>query len=200
MRELIQKKTKSAKIFRTCLIVVAILCILLFLLGPYIGDEELISVIMFYLFFALTVFVCVYLKSFHPFMKSIKWLRKKGLEHIADDIPLANTTLPKSKIYCGAQAFFTKKSRVIIPYAEVAWVYYHSSSVNRISVRECFEVFCRDGQHFVLNADKNELQWLLVNVISKFSPNLIVGYGRQQQQMYNRIKNDYIKGKDKKLT
>lgn len=192
MREIIEKKVKSAKIIRSALIAISAAYIPFLLLVTklqFMSDAmiALLALSPTVLFIAVT-----YSIYFHPIIKSEKLLSGKDHEYIVDDISLTSApTLPRSKIYCGAQVIYSKKPCVIIPYAEIAWVYVSVKKVYGITVRKDVNVFCRDGAKFLLMAKTDEFQWLLEKYISRFSPDLIVGYGPQQKRMYKQIKKAY---------
>lgn len=188
MKDRILSKIKTAKSFRIFLIVLAVLCFLSMIIIPMLDIDYM--GIYFLLFFALVISGYVYLISFQPIVKSAKCIEIAGLENTVDDIP-ANPTLPKSKIYCGSKAFFSKKPFTVIPYSEIAWVYMQVNKAYGITVAKQVHIYCRNGKHFILRADVEEIKWLLENCLLKFNPNIIIGYGFEQKKQYKAIKNQF---------
>lgn len=188
MKDKILGKIKIAKSFRIFLIILAVLCFFSMLIIPLLDINY--TGIYFELFFALVIFGYVYLISFQPIMKSVKCIEMAGLEDIVDDIPI-NPTLQKSKIHYGSKAFFSKKPFTIIPYSEIAWVYMQVNKAYGITVAKQVHVYYKNGKHFILRADVEELKWLLVNCLLKFNQNIIIGYGFEQKKQYKAVKNTY---------
>ena len=188
MKDKILSKIKIAKSFRIFLIILAALCFFSMVIIPMLDIDYM--GIYFLLFFALVISGYVYLISFQPIVKSAKCIEIAGLENTVDDIP-ANPTLPKSKIYCGSKAFFSKKPFTVIPYSEIAWVYMQVNKAYGITVAKQVHIYCRNGKHFILRADVEEIKWLLENCLLKFNPNIIIGYGFEQKKQYKAVKNTY---------
>ena len=55
-----------------------------------------------------------------------------------------------------------------------------------ITVAKQVHIYCRNGKHFILRADVEEIKWLL-----EFNPNIIIGYGFEQKKQYKAIKNQF---------
>ena len=188
MKDKILSKIKTAKSFRIFLIVLAVLCFLSMIIIPML--DIVYMGIYFVLSFALVISGCVYLISFQPIVKSAKCIEIAGPENTVDDIP-ANPTLPKSKIYCGSKAFFSNNPFTVIPYSEIAWVYVQVNKVYGITVGKQVHIYYRNGKHFILRADVEEIKWLLENCLLKFNPNIIIGYGFEEKKQYKAVKNTY---------
>lgn len=121
-------------------------------------------------------------------MSNLKWLKEKGIEHIADDISLEQPTLPRSKIYCGRQSFFCKKPCAIIPYSEVAWVYlYERKFYGIITMEKSVIIYTKDGKRFAVSWRDDEFKWLLENFIIRYSPNVVLGFGAEQKKRYREL-------------
>ncbi len=181
--ELIAKKSKSLKIFLVFFVFfIALFFVLLFML-PSFETETMITPLMITVWTNI-IFVVVYFAAFHPFKVSMSLLKQKGIEHIADDINLQQPTLPSSKIYCGQYALFCKKPFIIIPYSEMAWVYLYERKTYGITVEKAIIVHTKTGKRFALKSNVDEFQWLLQNFVAAQSPNIIIGYGKQQKKRY----------------
>ena len=187
MSEFIEKKLKSAMVFRIYLFVLLILTIGAVASSGFVDEIEIVIAPIILSGNALWISVVVYITSFLPFTSSVKWLKGKGLENVAEDIILERPTLPRSKIYCGQRALFCKKPYAIIPYAEIAWVYLYERRSYGIVVEKAVIVYTKDGKKFALNANTDEFQWLLQNYIVKNSPNIIIGYGAEQKARYKQL-------------
>lgn len=186
MTEFIEKKIKSAKVLRISLLVVTIVWLASFFIIPNLEFGVSYPLVMLLTTAVITLGI-IYLVAYMPFMSSIKWLTKKGLENIADDIILESPTLTRSKIYCGQRALFCKKPCAIIPYAEIAWVHLYERRAYGIAVEKAVIVYTKDGKKFSLNSNTEEFQWLLENYIVKHSPNVVIGYGAEQKARYKQL-------------
>ncbi len=185
MREFIEKNQVRAKRMKTVLIVVAVLFFCSYFLIPICMEIAFLPISVFMI--ALIVCWSVYANKYMQLSKSIKLLQSKGMENIADDIVLDKPTLPRSKIYCGQKAMFSKKPCLILPYEEIAWVYVHKDNMYGITVSKSVVVHTKSGKHYTLSADIDEFQWLLENYIVKNSVNVIIGYGTEQKQKYKTL-------------
>jgi|GEM_PF-1226994 len=187
MREFIEKKMRSAKVFRIVLLVIAVLWIGSFFLIPNLEFKVYYPIVML---LTLSVITCgiIYIVAWMPITRSVKWLRSKGMENVADDIVLDSPTLPSSKIYCGQRALFCKKPCAVIPYSEIAWVHlYKRTAYGVITVEKAVIVYTKDGRKFHLNSDADEFKWLLENYIIQNSPNVVIGYGAEQKARYKQL-------------
>lgn len=191
MGEFIERKLRSALVFRIILLLVLVAAIGSFVAMTLVEDVETIIAPLVLSIMALWICGIIYLVSFMPFTRSVKWLKSKELEHVADDIVLDRPTLPRSKIYCGQRALFSKKPCAIIPYAEIAWVYLYERRTNGIVVERSVIINTKDGKRFALNANFDEFKWLLDNYILKHVPDLIIGYGAEQKARYQQLKQNY---------
>ncbi len=195
MNEYISKKRKSAEILKYIIFgVMALLMLSLVLSGTGIGLIDIDSLLILIAMSPTVLFVLaiIYFVAFHPVMSSVAWLKEKNYVNIADDIILGNPTLPKSKIYCGKNALLCNKPFAIIPYSEIAWVHlYVRKLYGVITVEKEVVVYTKDGKKFSLRADENEFQWLLENYIVKFSPNVVIGFGKKQKMRYRQLNPNY---------
>lgn len=187
MREFIEKKLRTAKTFRIYLLVLLIVTIGSYVSMGFIDDVETIIAPIMLSTSALWISGIIYFVSYMPFTSSVKWLKSKGMEDVADDIVLERPTLPRSKIYCGQRALFSKKPCAIIPYAEIAWVHLYERRAYGIAVEKAVIVYTKDGKKFSLNSNADEFKWLLENYIIPNSPNIIIGYGAEQKARYKQL-------------
>lgn len=187
MSEFIEKKLRSAKAFRIYLLVLLIVTIGSFVSMGFIDDVEIVIAPIMLSTNALWISGVIYLASYMPFTGSVKWLKSKGMENVADDIILERPTLPRSKIYCGQRALFCKKPCAIIPYAEIAWVHLYERRAYGIAVEKAVIVYTKDGRKFSLNSNADEFKWLLEKYIIPNSPNIIIGYGAEQKARYKQL-------------
>ena len=79
MSEFIEKKLRSAKVFRIYLLVLLILTVCSFVSLGFIEDMEVVIAPVMLLTNALWISGVVYLASFMPFTSSVKWLKNKGI-------------------------------------------------------------------------------------------------------------------------
>ncbi len=193
MKNRILKRIKAAKIYRICLIVLAILC---FPSVCFLGSHKTIF-IFYVLSFSLIIGGYVYLILFHPIMKSAKWFKSVQNEQVIDDVPIT-PTLPNSKIHCGSQVLFSNKPFSVIPYSEMAWIYMSENKAYGITLSKQIHVFCRNGNHFILRANIDEFKWLLENYIYRFNANIIIGYGFEQKRQYKNVKAIYRRERETK--
>lgn len=127
-----------------------------------------------------------YWVGYSSFVKSVKWLKRNGMEHIADDIVLDTPVFPKSKTYCGQKAFFSKKSGVILPYAEIVWSHVYVHHTARVFEKTLI-LHTKDGAEFSLDIERDEFLRLLRQYILKHSPDIILGFGAEQELQYRQM-------------
>lgn len=187
MCELIEKKMRTARILRIALPVLAALWVCSLIMMSKLEFAVGYPLVML-LMTGLIVCGIVYLTGYMPLVSSVKWLEKKDLSDVANDISLEKPALQRSKIYCGQKAFFCKKPCTIIPYREVAWVYlYERRLYGVIAVEKAVVIFTRDGKKFSLNANADEFKWLLESHIIPHSPDVVLGYGVEQERRYKQL-------------
>lgn len=166
VKDLIKKRTKTARIFTIWMIVSFALCILSYFFMLYLEFKIYYPLVMCINILVL-VNIYVYYMLFHPFFSSIKLLENEDFDNVFEGFDFEKYKLPKSKIYYGKRAFFIKKTCVIIPYSQVAWIYFEGN----------FVVRTKDGRKFIFNVDLDEFLWLVDNFIIKYSPNVLKGEG-----------------------
>ena len=179
MQELIRRKTKTEKVLCALSIALAVLWIGTLILVAHFEQKQLAALCCIAFFTDVVLFI-VYLVGYLPFGRSIRYLERKGLEYIADDIELDTPTLKKSKIYCGKRGFYSKKSNLIIPYEDIAWAYVYKRKSYGITVGRSVLIYMRDGKKFSLEASADDFKWLLANYVFAASPDVITGYGAEQ--------------------
>ena len=93
MREIIEKRAKSAKTFKIILFVLLALCIVtcIAMLIPVFACGLVLLLILW----------CIYLASYSPALGNSKWLAKKGYTNVADEFSANMPMYNKSKIICG---------------------------------------------------------------------------------------------------
>lgn len=187
MSDFIEKKFKSDKVFRICLLILLILTIVAYTSMGFVEEIELVIIPATLMANALWISGVIYFTSFLPFLNSVKRLKVKGLESLIEDISLERPTLPRSKIYCGQRAFFCKKPCAIIPYSEVAWVYLYERRAYGIAVEKSVIIYTKDGKKCALNSNSDEFKWLLENYIIPQSPSIVIGYGAEQKARYAQL-------------
>lgn len=129
----------------------------------------------------------VYIEMFRQLSKSMKLLNNLSLQDVVSDLKTTEFNLPKSKIYMGSRAFYVKKPATVLPYSMVVWVYIQRVKyMGIVTIEEKVIIRCRDGASFEIRANRDELQMLLQG-IARFSPDLIVGYGASQRELYDSI-------------
>lgn len=192
MSQFIEKKRKEAKVLKIILPILTAMWFGSFFLINNLEFAVAYPIVML-LGVAFLTCVIIYFASYMPFLSGVKWLEERGLEGVADDIILEKPTLPRSKIYCGQRALFSKKPYAIIPYSEIAWVYLYERRTNGILVEKAFILYTKDGKKFTLNAHEDEFKWLLENYIIPNSPNVVIGYGAKQKAQYKQLNPEWAK-------
>lgn len=191
MSEFVQKKLMLAKICR-----IILWTALISLIGWPFALSYLESDLYGALFFLSLMFVAgiglFYWAVYTPFIRSVKWLKRNGMEHIADDIILDKPALPKSKIYCGQKALFSKKSGVILPYTEFAWMHLYEHH-NGYVYEKIMVVHTKDGSEFLLQLERDEFSWLLEKYILQNSPDVVAGSGPEARAKYTQLNPQSVK-------
>jgi uncharacterized membrane protein HdeD (DUF308 family) len=197
MENAINKKIKREKYYIISLIVSAIgfVCSLILLSTPLLSDNFLIILSLFTVFLiALWTIGVLYVSHYFTFKKTLKTLREKGLEDVVNDIDLEKPIFPKSKIFCGEKALFSKNPWAIIPFSEIAWTYMYVRRTNGFVVERAMIIYTKENKKYTLSADEIAFKFLLISHIVKNSPNVIVGYGAEQKYEYGKICPEYIEG------
>ena len=188
MQELIAKKKRNCLIFKVVLFVLAALFLACFsLIGIFKNSAKLIGAIIYSLPLVLFILTVIYICKCVQFNRSLKMIENNNLQFTIEDIKTDKYVLPKSKIYCGSRAFYSKKSGAIIPYSLVRWVYIREVKTYGITTQRTIEIFCDKKIHFSLPVNKDEISWMIENYILPQSPGLIVGYGKSQKEIYNNL-------------
>ncbi len=203
MSEFIERKLRSAKVFRIYLLVLfLIMTVSLISIGFIDDSDETVIIPTILSANALWISGVIYLGSYRPFTSTVKWLINNGMENVADDITSESLMLPRSKIYYGQKALFSKKSHVIIPYSEIAWVYVVETTTSFYIVltytTEQVKVYTKDGREFFLKCDIDEFKRLLANCIIPNCPNVVIGYGKEQKARYKQLNPQAVE-KEKKI-
>lgn len=185
MREYVERRERTAKIFGTVEIALILLWIASFFLLSFMDITQCFPAIVL-TFIAWWTCGIIYLAVHQPFLASVKQLHKKGLEYTVEDIDPEKPTFPKSKLCCGQRALFSKKSRVIIPYGEIAWVYLHETQTYGITTERYFVIYSKDRKKYTLKAKAEEFKWLLENRIAAQAPDVVVGFGKTQRALYRQ--------------
>ena len=193
MKEFIQKKLKTGKIVLVTGVALLVAHIA-FSVSFYSGSHDLFGPVMITLVALLVVYI-VYVTKFYPYVVNERWLKKMGKQDVTEDIPFYVPNLPKSELYCGRRAFATKKPYAVIPYEEIAWVYFQENRFYGITMSKSVNFCLRDGTEFSRVLDTEEFMWLLNNMIAPCSPELLVGYGPEQKLKYNSLRAEYKKNK-----
>jgi len=199
MSEFVEKKIKKAKVLCFFLVVSAALYVTLFVALGFVQNPKVLYLPILTSVYVFVILVGVYLIVFQNFMSSVKWLKRRGLENIADDIILERPTLPRSKIYCGRNALFCKKPCAIIPYADIAWTYLYERRAYGFAVEKAVIIFTKDGKKFSLRSNPDEFKWLLENYIIANSPDLVIGYGAAQKAKYKQFNPEVVKSSKKRM-
>lgn len=186
MNYTIEKQLKKAPIVKYIMIGSISLTLLLWILGLALSIIQITAAgtISFMITVSITL---VYIEMFRQLSKSMKLLNKFGLQDVVSDLKTTEFNLPKSKIYMGSRAFYVKKPAAVLPYCMVVWVYIQRVKyMGIVTIEEKVIIRCRDGASFEIRANRDELQMLLQG-IAQFSPDLIVGYGASQRELYDSI-------------
>ena len=184
MREYIEQKTKTEKVLRISMIVVFFGVPLLVML---LNENLYLVVILSYGAF-IWVMIFLYPIKYLPWAKVSGELKNYDWKDLVSDIDLDKPTLPKSKIHCGRKAFYSQKSKIVIPYHQTAWIYYKVQRSFGLVVDKTVIIYTRSGTKFLLKADDNEFMWLLENLIAPFSPGVVIGFGSEQKKRYKEIR------------
>lgn len=181
MREMIEKRAKNAKTFKIVLLVLLALCIIACI-------AMLIPVFAFGIVILLILW-CVYLSSFSPALGNSKWLAGKGYTNVADEFSVNMPMYKKSKIICGTHSLLIKNVAVIVPYQEIAWMYVQVRRLyGLIPIGKSILIFTRDGKGYTAGGDVDELKAILTEHVLRANPNVIVGFGADQQKKYRAVK------------
>ena len=186
MNYTIEKQLKKAPIVKYIMIGSISLTLLLCILGLALSIIQITAAgtISFMVTVSITL---VNIEMFRQLSKSMELLNKLSLQDVVSDLKTTEFNLPKSKIYMGSRAFYVKKPATVLPYSMVVWVCIQRVKyMGIVTIEEKVIIRCRDGASFEIRANRDELQMLLQG-IARFSPDLIVGYGASQRELYDSI-------------
>ncbi len=93
----------------------------------------------------------------------------------------------ESRLWCGERAMFSDRSRVLLPYEGLEWVYIHESHVLGATVSRRAVFGYRDGSSLRADIATGELPGLLRGVILPRRPKLLIGYTPDNQRQYARL-------------
>lgn len=93
----------------------------------------------------------------------------------------------ESRLWCGEHAMFSEKSRVLLPYEGLEWVYVHESHVLGVTVSRRAVFGYRDGSSLRADIAPGELPGLLRGVILPRRPELLIGYTPDNERNYARL-------------
>lgn len=190
MKNYICKKQKQGKIFGVVGYVLLAGFIVLSVIGAATNTRVAIGIALGCFVVCVPILV-IYFELYRPMISSYNYLKKHGLLEQMEDINASVFDLPLSKISFGNTAFFSKKSKVVIPYSMVLWAYIQVVYTNGIKSEEKLLIGCRDRKWFTIKADKQELHQLL-EIVARYSPDLILGHGKEQNSRYYEITKRFI--------
>lgn len=192
MREFFEKRKKLLVILSSITVLFLILTIVFIALASKAEDDNVyLLYILISMYVALGFFIATVVKC-NGVIFTDRYLKKRGLEHVLNDINLAQPNLPKSKIYCGSMAFFSKKPFSVVPYNDIAWIYVTNQKLyGVVTISKTTNIYMTNGKHLVLTCDVDEFRWFLENYLMRVNPNIILGYGVQQKQRYKAVKDAY---------
>ncbi|MBQ8503424.1 MAG: hypothetical protein IJ491_04000 [Clostridia bacterium] len=192
--EAILKKIRSANNIKMISIIIAVVSFICTVLGLAISVNYLGMIGLLGLMASVVVFL-IFLEKYRPIIRSIKYLNKYNLHSAAKDLNSNNINLPKSKICMGNSAFYSKNFSTIVPYSMILWVYVEKIKYMAvIPVEENVNICCRDGSIFKIKANREEMQ-ILLNQIYSCSPDLVIGYGRNQENFYHEQVYKFVKSR-----
>ncbi len=181
MRDFVEKRAKNAKTFKIILFVLLALCIVACI-------AMLIPVFAFGIVILLILW-CIYMTNFSPALGNSKWLAAKGYTNAADEFNINMPMYKKSKIICGSRAIMIKNVAVVIPYQEIAWMYVQVRRLyGLIPIGKSILIFTRDGKGYTAGGDVEELKAILTEHVLRANPEVIVGFGAEQQKKYRAVK------------
>ncbi|MBO5869116.1 MAG: hypothetical protein J6Q89_00045 [Clostridia bacterium] len=168
-----QKYAKQNKILGRIFLtlgIISVLCIFggFFLYAKF--SDDIILAMIFLGFFMSATFLGIYFVKYFWYGHTFKLLKKSGLEHYLDDIDLtAPPTFEPSKIYCGENAFFCKKTGSVVAYDQFAWIYSIGGHLGEHTIR------LKNGKKAYIMIHDQELNALLNFFVLPKNPKLIVG-------------------------
>lgn len=182
MKTIIKKELR----WRWLLISAAVLFLLSFFLIPYTDWDAIAFMVIAVLASVFWVFLVIYLIYCFPLLRDLRWLKKNNMEDIAQDIdmtrPLSNGK--KCKLYCGKRAMICTAPCHVIPYSRIGWVYIYKQTAYGMTVEQSIVISTRDGQKHSITGTVEECQFLLANYIVPQSPDVVIGYGKEQSQQF----------------
>lgn len=186
MEEKLRKLHSASRTVKIVFWALIVLALALFIIISAADNSDLILVFL-PVFAGALVCGYIYLFKFRNFNRCMKWLAQRNYPDVSGDINLENPTLPKSKVYCGSKALFFGKTALLIPYAEIAWIYQYKVSVNLIPVVNYIVICTRDGESFMAKAKIEELNRLLSDCLLRQYPDIMVGYSAENKKRYDAL-------------
>ncbi len=181
MNQIITKRIKAVKAFKTALIIGAIIDLCLVFAMQFAA--------MSILFVALFLGFLIYFGYFAPFKRVIKLIGEDKMRDTSKDINLHKADYKKSKIHCGSQALYFAKKKVVVPYDEITWVYLFVYRIMFIPVLKQTHFMLKNGTGVAIKCNVNEVKDLLDKNILPANPYVMIGHTDANLNAYNsRVK------------
>ena len=189
------KLSHNAKVMRIAAIVFTVLPFVFFSL-VFLIDEKYYSAILplasVLSFFMPILLWSLYGAKFAPLLKSKKLLDSLNVpyEYWLEGIEQA-PLLPKSRVRCTEKALISEKKKLVIPYKSILWVYMRvqKGMYGLVTVSKSMVICTTSGLEFQIEGlQDEEVHWLLKQYSSRFSRNVMFGFGVQQRKQWSAYK------------
>lgn len=188
--EFFESRLAKEKVLRI-IFILATASLFAFAILPGITGDVLYFVGFGILMIPYFIFGVIYIDRYARCVRNRKWLKTIDCTHLVDAIPLNQPVSPKSKVYCSERALICTKYGVAVPFDQIVWAYEFKRGVNGITVERAFILETKTKKKITLYVKPQEFKMILSQYLLKSSPDLILGYGKEQIQRYKSIVESY---------
>lgn len=134
-----------------------------------------------------TILLCKYFGKYSKLNKCWKGLTEAEKDYYVQGMNPDRYTLQYSCIYCGFNAIFATRPYVILPYSEIAWIYYEHTRAEDSDEVVGLNIRCRNGKKFQIEGDDAELKVYAESYIPENFPDILVGRSKENREKYYQV-------------
>ena len=180
MQRKIQVLRKRFQLCGVGMVVLALLAAAAILFG-------IMRLVQFFLVCLFALLGVLFYLRFHAFSSCLSRYGAAELDALLAGEWGGQPAFRESRLWCGERAMFSDRSRVLLPYEGLEWVYIHESHVLGATVSRRAVFGYRDGSSLRADIAPGELPGLLRGVILPRRPKLLIGYTPDNQRQYARL-------------
>ena len=193
-----EKVKRKELVWRWIFIVTVVLFALSFTLIPSSGTDSIMLIMP--VGALIWVFGLIYFINHFPLLSNLRRLEERNLSYVLDDISTEKPLCPtkKCKLFCGKYAFLCTAPSRVIPYSDIAWVYIEKKTMyGAITIEQSIVIYCKDNKKYTISGTMEECQMLLEQYILPQNQDVVLGFGKAQEQEYLRRNPQAVQSRNK---